>query len=74
MSPRHALVLAGLVGVANGQGLASCRCLTSYPAGVTVNSDGQPIVTIEGVRTPRTFAVPLPLHCAANHPAHHLRH
>ena len=73
MSPRHALVLAGLVGVANGQGLASCRCLTSYPAGVTVNSDGQPIVTIEGVRTPRTFAaVPLPLRCAAT--AQLLRH
>ena len=32
-------------------GLSSCPCLTSYPDGVTVNSDGQPTVTIEGVRT-----------------------
>ena len=73
MSPRHALVLAGLVGVANGQGLASCRCLTSYPAGVTVNSDGQPIVTIEGVRPPRTLAVPRAPHSLAPtaQPLHH---
>ena len=67
------LLLLGTVPLVQAGGLSSCPCLTSYPAGVTVNSDGQPTVTIEGVRTPRTFAaVPLPLRCAAT--AQLLRH
>jgi hypothetical protein len=47
------LVVLGALGlpkVAHAGGLASCPCLTEYPPGVTVNSDGQPTVTIEGVR------------------------
>ena len=52
------LLLLGTVPLVQAGGLSSCRCLTSYPASVRTNSDNQPIVTIEGVRPPRTFAVP----------------
>eukprot|EP01045_Picozoa_sp_COSAG04_P024093 COSAG04_NODE_2960_length_3344_cov_1.189214_3_plen_73_part_00 len=67
------LLLLGTVPLVQAGGLSSCRCLTSYPAGVTVNSDGQPIVTIEGVRPPRTLAVPRAPHSLAPtaQPLHH---
>ena len=46
------LLVAGAAPSALAGGLSSCPCLTSYPAGVSVDSDGQPTVVIEGVSYP----------------------
>ena len=61
----RALAAACLAGGAQAQGLASCPCLTSFPAGVTVNSGGTVTATIAGTEHeyPATFGLN---NCAAH--------